>query len=118
MSLQVFTDSYIECAVWADCGTDHETHEADFSTDAQDMLERQARDFYAPHESDIESIGADQCGHDFWLTRNGHGAGFWDRDGFDRSEALQRLDAAARAAGGCDLYLGDDGTIYGTESVS
>jgi hypothetical protein len=20
-----------------------------------------------------------QAGHDFWLTRNGHGAGFWDR---------------------------------------
>ncbi len=24
-------------------------------------------------------IKAEQCGHDFWLTRNGHGAGFWDR---------------------------------------
>jgi hypothetical protein len=23
---------------------------------------------------------ARQAGHDFWLTRNGHGAGFWDRD--------------------------------------
>lgn len=22
----------------------------------------------------------EQIGHDFWLTRNGHGAGFWDRD--------------------------------------
>lgn len=22
---------------------------------------------------------ADQAGHDFWLTRNGHGTGFWDR---------------------------------------
>lgn len=21
----------------------------------------------------------EQAGHDFWLTRNGHGAGFWDR---------------------------------------
>lgn len=21
----------------------------------------------------------DQAGHDFWLTRNGHGTGFWDR---------------------------------------
>ena len=21
-----------------------------------------------------------QAGHDFWLTRNGHGSGFWDRD--------------------------------------
>lgn len=22
----------------------------------------------------------EQAGHDFWLTRNGHGAGFWDGD--------------------------------------
>jgi len=21
----------------------------------------------------------EQCGHDFWLTRQGHGTGFWDR---------------------------------------
>lgn len=24
-------------------------------------------------------IPAEQAGHDLWLTRNGHGAGFWDR---------------------------------------
>lgn len=22
----------------------------------------------------------EQAGHDFWLTRNGHGTGFWDRE--------------------------------------
>ena len=22
----------------------------------------------------------DHLGHDYWLTRNGHGTGFWDRD--------------------------------------
>ena len=22
----------------------------------------------------------EQAGHDFWLSRNGHGTGFWDRD--------------------------------------
>ena len=25
-------------------------------------------------------VDMSQAGHDFWLTRNGHGAGFWDRD--------------------------------------
>lgn len=45
----------------------------------------------------------EQAGHDFWLTRNGHGAGFWDRgdfyrarDGFDRAEVL---DKTARSFG-------------------
>ena len=25
-------------------------------------------------------LSDEQIGHDFWLTRNGHGAGFWDRE--------------------------------------
>lgn len=34
-------------------------------------------DTYNPnHQYTIE----EQAGHDFWLTRNGHGAGFWDRE--------------------------------------
>lgn len=49
-------------------------------------------------------------GHDFWLTRNGHGCGFWDR-GYTPavSDALTR---AAHAEGNADWYLGDDGFIY------
>lgn len=30
-------------------------------------------------EIDLRQYPADQVGHDLWLTRNGHGAGFWDR---------------------------------------
>lgn len=28
----------------------------------------------------IKDLDLSQCGHDFWLTRNRHGSGFWDRD--------------------------------------
>jgi hypothetical protein len=41
-----------------------------------------------------------QAGHDFWLTRQGHGTGFWDRDddvyGVEMREMLTR---AAKACG-------------------
>lgn len=43
-----------------------------------------------------------QVAHDFWLTREGHGAGFWDRySGADTelSDAIRRLTDAARAYG-------------------
>ena len=50
-----------------------------------------------------------RAGHDFWLTRNGHGAGFWDRDLGDLGN---RLSDAARASGGSDLYIGDDRKLY------
>lgn len=48
--------------------------------------------------ADLEATGQslEQCGHDFILTRNGHGAGFWDRG---HGEAGNRLSEAAKAYG-------------------
>ena len=48
-------------------------------------------------------------GHDFWLTRNHHGAGFWDRG---LGAVGERLTDATRPYGEVDLYVGDDGAIY------
>jgi hypothetical protein len=47
--------------------------------------------------------------HDFWLTRNGHGAGFWDGDYPEKGDALTEL---AKKFGEVDLYVGDDGVLY------
>jgi len=52
----------------------------------------------------------EKAGHDFWLTRNGHGAGFWDGDWLD--DAGKALTAASKAFGECSLYVGDDGRLY------
>lgn len=49
-------------------------------------------------------------GHDFWLTRAGHGAGFWDGD--LPEELGERLTQASKAAGNREPYIGDDGLIY------
>lgn len=46
--------------------------------------------------------------HDFWLTRNGHGVGFWDRGLGDLGGALTD---AAKGFGECALYVGDDGQV-------
>jgi hypothetical protein len=53
-----------------------------------------------------------QAGHDFWLNRNGHGAGFWDGDWEDTIGTI--LSDASRSFGVCDLDIGDDGRIYGS----
>lgn len=50
------------------------------------------------------------AGRDFWLTRNDHGAGFWDGDLPD--DVGEELTAAARDAGERDLYMGDDHKLY------
>jgi hypothetical protein len=59
----------------------------------------------------FRSRSASCGGHDFWLTRNGHGAGFWDGDW--PKEAGDRLTKACEEFGEFDLYIGDDGMIYG-----
>lgn len=39
------------------------------------------REFLKASYVDVEAFYYDiHAGHDFWLTRNSHGAGFWDRD--------------------------------------
>jgi hypothetical protein len=47
--------------------------------------------------------------HDFWLTRNHHGAGFWDGD---YGKYGDKLTAIAQTFSEVDLYVGDDGLIY------
>lgn len=68
---------------------------------------------------DIFERYADECegrdivalaGHDFWLTRNRHGCGFWDRQ--LPGELGDKLTEAAHSFGECDLYVGDDNQLY------
>jgi hypothetical protein len=72
-----------------------------------------ARDLkgYAPWANDAE-----QAGHDLALTRNRHGAGYWDRN-YPRTtpaaRAGARLTDAAHALGETYPYRGDDGNVYG-----
>jgi hypothetical protein len=55
---------------------------------------------------------ASQAGHDFWLTRNGHGAGFWDREELVIGRLGEFLTECADKMGGCYTYAGDDGLVY------
>ena len=49
-----------------------------------------------------------QAGHDYWLTRNGHGAGFWDRGLGEIGDVLTKACEYTEV----HAYLGDDGLIY------
>jgi hypothetical protein len=56
----------------------------------------------------IDENGLYSLGMDIWLTRNGHGTGFFDRS-YDNEEDLVN---AARKIKSKDLYVGDDGKLY------
>lgn len=51
----------------------------------------------------------EQAGHDFWLTRAGHGCGFWDGDYPTWGDQLTEL---CKSFGEMWPYIGDDGKVY------
>lgn len=57
----------------------------------------------------VSEFGAEQLGHDIWLTRNRHGAGFFDRGYDDEDEKI--LINAAHKMGGVDLYINDNNQL-------
>lgn len=69
-----------------------------------------ARDFFVSQYRELDALATSwgQHGHDFALTRNHHGAGFWDR-GY--GEAGTRLSDAEQAYGEHSVITDDDGTV-------
>ena len=58
----------------------------------------------------IHDQGTERLGHDIWLTRNRHGAGFFDH--FYDSDMEQALTKAAQELKEVNLYIGDDYMLY------
>jgi hypothetical protein len=107
---------YIACALWSSTEEDGSPLDRffsadDISPDAIAQMRSECRDFIRHSLPLLREYpqGCEQLGHDFWLTRNGHGAGFWDRGLGDLGD---KLSAAAKTFGSSDLYVGDDGLLY------
>ena len=121
MDFAKFLQAYLFCALWSstdDAGNplNDEFDTDDISDELQQSSMEECRDFFDANADlladALEEFGYEDhtAGNDFWLTRNGHGAGFWDRGlGIIGS----KLTEAAKAYGSVDLYVGDDCRIYG-----
>jgi hypothetical protein len=116
-SLDSFTSGYIECALWSSTESDADGNMGEPLDDnygpediaLATLLEmvRDCKAFQRDNDIDLEVVAthgysAKQAGHDFWLTRNGHGAGFWDRGLADIGD---RLSKASKAYGSVDLMV-------------
>lgn len=108
--------SYLETALWSSDGghpngspLDDEGYTIrDFSKKALNNAKRDLNKFYQKAKKLLEDEKEVHWAHDFWLTRNGHGAGFWDGD-YEHGDELTKI---AEKFGSVDLYVGDDGKIY------
>ena len=124
MDIERFLHAYIVAALWSSTDENGEPLDAVFSVediapetlasmreDCADFIQSNAADLaeYSARMGNEQWSGEDRAGHDFWLTRNGHGAGFWDRG---LGELGERLTSAAKVYSSVDLYAGDDGLIY------
>jgi len=117
--LDEFTKAYIKCALWSS------NDDSDEETGGEPLDENYTVDDF--DEESLRSIMVDckkfqhvwgkfirhesraKAGHDFWLTRNHHGAGFWDGEWPETGDILSR---ASDSFGASDIYVGDDYKLY------
>ena len=122
MKIDTFTRAYIECALWSTMDQSDENTggyplEDNYGIDdieeccLAQMVEdcRQFQEDNADFMEGLSQYKVELAGHDFWLTRERHGAGFWDGDW--PKEIGERLTKYSHEAGGFDLMVDDQGLI-------
>lgn len=119
-----FTRDYIQAALWS---TNDESDESggvpldenygveDIEDETVEDMILDCKEFQEANSADLDLVyGVSHGGHDFWLTRNGHGVGFRDR-GYRQSQeirdALDRLDRAASEWGEYNLWVGSSADL-------
>lgn len=120
-ALDYFTRGYIEAMFFTECHADNPELDgasldqlaaltlAEIKEVCADFQGTNANTLEAAYNARSPSYSAECAGHDFWFTRNGHGAGFWDRG---LGAIGDRLSSMSRPYGSSDLYRGDDGKLY------
>lgn len=115
-----FTRAFIEAMFFTESGEDN-LKDAGLPEISESLMKKIEEDCASFQEKAGHLITRENCfytgcseiayaGHDFWLTRNGHGCGFWDGDWDESVE--KELTAIAKSFGQLDVYLGDDGKVY------
>jgi hypothetical protein len=121
--LDSFTTQYLATALWAEMdnmtpqgGEPLDANYAiiDFSEPATARAIEDCQRFQKENVALLEQayavgIEPSTCGHDFWLTRNHHGAGFWDGD--YPKEIGEELTKVAHAFGELNPYA-ENGKVF------
>lgn len=115
-NLQIFINGYHDAINWTEIHSDNPELEAayGFSSEMLDTINKECGEFFAL-ASHLWGDNHSQAGIDFWLTRNGHGTGFWDRPevyGEDNAKKLTSLVGYDTQFPESYIYVGDDNLIY------
>lgn len=134
IKISQFISAYIHCALWSSVDKNEEPldqRDYELSDEAYKKVVSDSMEFVEKAKPYLKNADLAFAGHDFWLTRNRHGAGFWDRPemydynaqrfsySFYRIKKFLRikqnseyLTEIAQSFGEIELYVGDDGKLY------
>jgi hypothetical protein len=109
--------AYLETALWSSIDPDrseetfldNEHSISGFDPEFVKRADKDCVEFLEKAGPLVDDHSFSQIGHDFWLTRNHHGAGFWDGD-YEHGEELTKI---AHEFSQIDLYVSDDGRVNG-----
>jgi hypothetical protein len=108
-----FLAAYVEAMVFTSMSADEdEMGDATIDDFSLSLATRTIADCNSFETANYDLISDDlsRAGHAFWLTRNHHGAGFWDGD-WDETIG-ETLTEASHGFGEVEILLGDDGLVY------
>jgi hypothetical protein len=122
---KTFFAQYVETALWSsnDRSDDQGGEPLDSNYSIRDIhpdtlhaMRMDCLKFWQETSETLIGTRFEDAGHDFWLTRNGHGAGFWDGDwneaygdGSTLGEALTKI---SKKFGEMDLYVENNRVIH------
>lgn len=113
--LDDFTVAYLNCAEWLLPEEDQGKECFGWSDSAIDLARDECEKFQEQNSALLDvyysAFDEAQAGHDFWLTRNRHGSGFWDCE-HENEDVLDKLTESAQKFDEIDVYIGDDGYLY------
>lgn len=105
--LDSFTRAYLECALWSSIDENEMPLDRNYTIENLSLAclrscVADCKAFQRDNKVDLIHQGdnPEMAGHCFWLNRNGHGAGFWDRG---TGAVGQRLSDASKVYGTVDL---------------
>ena len=115
MKMTDFLEQYLVTALWSsidekDNPFDDNYSIDDFSEEALKQADKDCDLFIEKAGDLLNGFDDTDIAHDFWLTRQRHGAGFWDGDYPD--EIGDKLTEIANDFRELYIYVGDDGQLY------
>ena len=104
-----FVQAYFECVDFTETGdTDQAPSGAELDPDFERESIIDCLAFYSRISCYLSTDNIAQAGHDFWLTRNGHGTGFWDRPEIYQVQYAQFFTNIAKGFGEANAIFEED----------